>query len=1272
MHYIQNSYQKWIAVILSIIIIIASSIVYITPKSVNAAEPTTFTDVKTTDYFYKAVESLASREIVNGYGDGTYRPYASITRAHAAKILALVLGLDTTNVQNPGFTDVKTTDWYYGSVAALANAGIMKGSGNTFKPSAKLTRAQMAKIFTIGFGFSEEPLKNNPFKDVQSNDWFVTYLPALIKNGITKGTTATTFSPYTNATRGQLAVFILRSEIASKPQTIQSEIMNITNTSIELTNGTFTLTEDQRKWLNPNNLAALKGAIIKLDVKDSIVKKVVSLEITAQGRASEDTSNLYKNHLVFDGNGATLEGNLLVNGDYVSIENVTINGDLEIGKEVQNSFNADGVTVKGDTVISETAQAVTSLNTSPHYQLYLKFLAENPTVPMPVISFGNTNLQSVYITRSNTVILGLRSKTTIVELNMSSSTILQATPEIFIPKVIVTGGSTLTINATVNELIIHTTQTFTLNGLGSVQDVTIISGNNIIFDLIRKIQKLELQSKNSYVTLGNAQMISYILIPKDVDIKIIIKNFQGVKTNIENINGEKNPYIPVLPPVSGGGGGGGPSDTIPPTVTGVTNGTTYKTNITPVFTEGTATLAVNAVAAVPFTSGTIISAEGSYVLVVRDSAGNKTTINFTIDKTAPIVTGVSNGGEYLKVTPVFAEEIAVLVKNGSVSGTYTTGTEISEEGDYQLVVTDAVGNLTIINFKIDRTPPRVYYVSNGATYNTNVEPFFFEGTATLSRNNGSANAYNYYDSISADGVYVLVVTDVAGNKTTVNFTIDKTAPIVTGVTKGTSYKTDVTPVFTEGTATLSKNGATAVPFTTDTTITEEGTYVLVVKDTVGNANTINFTIDKTNPVISGNSIANIAGTSVDIKFTSSEVGTAYYVVVPQGSAVPSAVEVKAGVDYSSITVAKAASFNVTASEITKAVTGLTPTTDYAIYTIVVDSAGNISNVLEITNAVHTLVDASLSKKTLQATDVNVGSNNTLVLSISGATFTAGAGNPIAISALEGTATNAVVTVVQDSTDNTKAIVTVTNNGTAVAEGEIITFNVLTTNLTGSTATNKVTINLSPGLVFNGSSNVSIPAYGNINFSGQSNYTIAGWIRPTGSGFIFEKSRGNDDYHRTQIALSYDSTKQDIIFKLDDYNGDGWQSFGGNSSNVPLNEWTHIAIVKSERNIDFYKNGIKDATTGTLAGIHSFSKESLGVATIGRNFNGSIDEFTIWKTALYVPSFINIMNNQFNISNSNLVGYFPFNERTGLTTSNDAPVGNDGTLSSDTIWGAGKY
>ena len=132
------------------------------------------------------------------------------------KIIAGVLKLDTTNVVNPGFKDVPTTNEYYGAIAALANAGIINGyPDGTFGPGKSVKRNHMAKIIAGAFDIEAPVGSTTPFKDLNAE--YSGYITALYVAGITTGKTETTFDGAADVTRGQMASFVVRAENATPP-----------------------------------------------------------------------------------------------------------------------------------------------------------------------------------------------------------------------------------------------------------------------------------------------------------------------------------------------------------------------------------------------------------------------------------------------------------------------------------------------------------------------------------------------------------------------------------------------------------------------------------------------------------------------------------------------------------------------------------------------------------------------------------------------------------------------------------------------------------------------------------------------------------------------------------------------------------------------------------------------------------------------------------------------------------------------------------------------
>lgn len=184
-----------------------------------------FTDVPEQKAYYEAVQSLSSRGYISGYPDGTFRPAENVTRGQAAKIIANVLQLDTTNVKNPNFKDVPKSHQYYGHIAALVEADVISGyEDQTFKSNETMTRAHMSKMLSKGFSLKEpEPNFKSPFTDVTSKHWFAPFVETLRIHNITTGTTPTTYSPGAKVTRSQLASFVIRSEKAVMPETDTDE-----------------------------------------------------------------------------------------------------------------------------------------------------------------------------------------------------------------------------------------------------------------------------------------------------------------------------------------------------------------------------------------------------------------------------------------------------------------------------------------------------------------------------------------------------------------------------------------------------------------------------------------------------------------------------------------------------------------------------------------------------------------------------------------------------------------------------------------------------------------------------------------------------------------------------------------------------------------------------------------------------------------------------------------------------------------------------------------
>ena len=110
------------------------------------------------------------------------------------------------------FVDVPTGAYYYDAVAWAVENGVTGGtSATTFSPDNACTRAQMMTFLWRAAGSPEPESNVNPFADVSSSAYYYKAVLWAVENGITSGTSATTFSPDATVTRGQTVTFLWRN-----------------------------------------------------------------------------------------------------------------------------------------------------------------------------------------------------------------------------------------------------------------------------------------------------------------------------------------------------------------------------------------------------------------------------------------------------------------------------------------------------------------------------------------------------------------------------------------------------------------------------------------------------------------------------------------------------------------------------------------------------------------------------------------------------------------------------------------------------------------------------------------------------------------------------------------------------------------------------------------------------------------------------------------------------------------------------------------------------
>ena len=189
---------------------------FFTAVPVHEPGSMSFTDVKTSDWFYTPVQWAVDNGITSGTGDGTtFSPDMKCSRAQIITFL-WAAGGKTPSMGLNWFTDVKP-GWYYNALCWAQE--YPRGSepiapapfGSKFYPDDPCTRAMAVEFIWRAMGSPAYDTSDLPFTDVKPTDSYAQAVAWALDNGVTSGTSATTFGPNVTCTRSQIATFLYQA-----------------------------------------------------------------------------------------------------------------------------------------------------------------------------------------------------------------------------------------------------------------------------------------------------------------------------------------------------------------------------------------------------------------------------------------------------------------------------------------------------------------------------------------------------------------------------------------------------------------------------------------------------------------------------------------------------------------------------------------------------------------------------------------------------------------------------------------------------------------------------------------------------------------------------------------------------------------------------------------------------------------------------------------------------------------------------------------------------
>lgn len=168
-----------------------------------------FTDVPSGAYYFDAVAWAVKKGVTSGVSATMFSPDSNCTRAQIVTFLWRAAGSPVMG-GNCQFTDVASGSYYYDAVQWAIVQGITAGtSATTFRPDATCTRGQ-AVTFMYRAAGSPVVGESSAFADVSGDAYYTNAVQWAVSKGVTAGTSTTTFSPDSNCTRAQIVSFLYR------------------------------------------------------------------------------------------------------------------------------------------------------------------------------------------------------------------------------------------------------------------------------------------------------------------------------------------------------------------------------------------------------------------------------------------------------------------------------------------------------------------------------------------------------------------------------------------------------------------------------------------------------------------------------------------------------------------------------------------------------------------------------------------------------------------------------------------------------------------------------------------------------------------------------------------------------------------------------------------------------------------------------------------------------------------------------------------------------
>ena len=179
----------------------------------------------------KTLDEWQDEGLIDGYGDGSFQPNGTVTRAEFAKLVNRTLGF--TAESEISFSDVTERDWFHAEVAKAVAAGYAQGSGGLFRPNQPGPRAEAAAMLARAAGLAAKEERADAFADAASIPaWARGSVGAAAEAGYMTGYPDGTFGALGSITRAEAVVTLDRVRRSAQKTVIEQAGTTLENETV--------------------------------------------------------------------------------------------------------------------------------------------------------------------------------------------------------------------------------------------------------------------------------------------------------------------------------------------------------------------------------------------------------------------------------------------------------------------------------------------------------------------------------------------------------------------------------------------------------------------------------------------------------------------------------------------------------------------------------------------------------------------------------------------------------------------------------------------------------------------------------------------------------------------------------------------------------------------------------------------------------------------------------------------------------------------------------